>query len=251
MLRVDAVRAISKLRDYQLSEPTAWVLEAIRSAVASGASSIDLQGDSNDVWLSWKGEPWPGETLPTLLNELVSPASARQGQKLRLLGTAVNSALGLRPSYIDVFRLANGEAEKVRYLPTLLEEQEGDGSLLVRPALESVAPPKRAGDASMFIHFRRRFGLEPIRNLIQGQPPEMLLARAACVDLPVPIVVGKDEIGAHRNESDLLRIDIGQDIDGFLALMKPSHSHASGKAMMHVAEQGVHIASYAHDLDSG
>ncbi len=251
MLRVDAARAISKLRDYQLSQPTAWVLEAIRAAVASGATSVELQGDSNDVWLSWHGEAWPSETLPTLLDELVSPASAREGQKLRLLGTAVNSALGLGPSYIDVYRIAGGEAEKVRYLPTLIEEQEGHDSILQRPTLEKVAPPKRAGDASMFIHFRRRFGLEPLRNLFKGQPPEMLIARTSCVDLPIPIVIGSDEIGAHKNHSDLLRIDIGHDIDGFLALMRPSHAHSSGHAMMYVAEQGVHIACYAHDLQSG
>jgi hypothetical protein len=251
MLRVDAARAISKLRDYQLSEPTAWVLEGIRAAVASGATSVNLQGDSNDVWLSWTGEPWPSESLSTLLDELVSPASARDGQKLRLLGTAVNSALGLRPSYIDVFRIANGEAEKVRYLPDLIEEQEGEASSLERPALEAVAPPKRAGDACMFIHFRRRFGLEPLRNLFQGQPPEMRLARSSCVDLPIPMTIGNEEVGAHRNQSDLLRIDIGNDIDGFLALMSPSAAHYSGHAMMHVAEQGVHIASYAHDLAAG
>ena len=61
-LRVDAAKAIAKLREYQLVDRTAWILEAIRAAVASNATSIELQGDSNDVWLSWRGEPWPSRS---------------------------------------------------------------------------------------------------------------------------------------------------------------------------------------------
>jgi hypothetical protein len=247
-LRVDAARAIAKLRDYQLSEPTAWVLEGIRAAVASGATRVELQGDSNDIWLSWQGEAWPAEKLPTLLDELVSPASARDGQKLRLLGTAINSALGLRPAYIDVYRISEGKAEKVRYMASLLEEVEGEASELARPELEEVEVPSRAGEAAMFIHFRRRFGMDPIRNLFHGQPPEMPLARAACGDLPIPIQIADEEFGAHRNQSDLLRVEIGHDIDGFLALVNPWYAHPSRYAQMHVAEHGVRIASYAIDL---
>lgn len=247
MLRVDAARAISKLRDYQLSEPTAWVLEGIRAAVASGATSVALHGDSNDVWLSWHGEAWPSESLPTLLDELVSPSSAQHGQKFRLLATAVNSALGLDPSYIDVYRIDREKAEKVRYVVSLLEELD-DATELSRPTLEEVAIPSRANGACMFVHFRRRFGVAPLRNLLRGEPPEMPIAREACADLPIPIVIGDTEFGAHLNPCDVLRENIGQDIDGFLALMDPSYAHASKFAQMHVAEHGVRIASYGLDL---
>jgi hypothetical protein len=45
-LRVDARRAIKKLREYQLADRTAWILEAIRAAVAGKATTIRLDGDS-------------------------------------------------------------------------------------------------------------------------------------------------------------------------------------------------------------
>src|SRR5262249_15126139 len=60
-LRVDAARAIAKLREYQLADKAAWVLEGIRAAVADQAKRIDLRADANDVWLSWEAEAWPDE----------------------------------------------------------------------------------------------------------------------------------------------------------------------------------------------
>ncbi|HEU4615547.1 MAG TPA: hypothetical protein VFS15_25810, partial [Kofleriaceae bacterium] len=62
-VRVDAARAIAKLREYQLADRNAWVLEAIRAAVAARATRIELRADANDVWLSWRGEPWPDRVL--------------------------------------------------------------------------------------------------------------------------------------------------------------------------------------------
>src|SRR5688572_7464842 len=113
-LRVDAGRAIAKLREYQLADKTAWVLEAIRAAVASHATHIALSGDANDVWLEWRGEPWPDEVLPRLFDELVSPESPSERHHVRLLAAALNSALGLEPAYIEVMAIHGGSASRVR-----------------------------------------------------------------------------------------------------------------------------------------
>ena len=128
-IRVDAKRAIAKLREYQLADRTTWILEAIRAAVCAGASEISLRGDSNDVWLDWSGEPFEVDGLATLLDELVSP-QASTGQERRLLATAVNSALGLEPSYVDVIAIAaDGTANRARYTPKLFDQDESDTAL--------------------------------------------------------------------------------------------------------------------------
>ena len=66
-LRVDAAKAIAKLRDYQLPDPLQWVLECFRGAVGLGAEAIFAWGDADDVWLAWRGKaPDPEELAKTL-----------------------------------------------------------------------------------------------------------------------------------------------------------------------------------------
>ena len=119
-IRVDAGKAIAKLREYQLANRNAWVLEAIRAAVAAKATRIVLDADANDVWLSWEGAPWADDVLPRLFDELVSPEAASETQHVRLLAAAVNSALGMEPAYVDVMSIRDGSATRVRYTPEIL-----------------------------------------------------------------------------------------------------------------------------------
>src|SRR5690606_19272277 len=73
-LRVDAARAVDKLRDYQLPDPIMWVLEVVRAAVLARAESIRVYGDADDVAIAWDGAPIDPEELARLLDELVDPA---------------------------------------------------------------------------------------------------------------------------------------------------------------------------------
>ncbi|MBZ0117766.1 MAG: hypothetical protein K8H88_12260, partial [Sandaracinaceae bacterium] len=125
-LRVDAARAVHKLRDYQLPDRTMWVLEVVRAAVASKAESIFVRGDSDDVWVGWEGEPIDAAAMPRLLDELVDPAPSAERRALRLLATGLNTALGADPRWVDVYRAERGEGLRVRYTPGLLEPT-GDG----------------------------------------------------------------------------------------------------------------------------
>jgi hypothetical protein len=242
-LRVDAAKAIFKLREYQLADRTAWVLEAIRAAVAAGATRVLLRGDANDVWLCWDGEPWDAAELPRLFDELVSPEATGDRQHVRLFAAAVNSALGLAPAYVDVFSVeGKGRAHRVRYTPEVLAPpgQELGDSPLARLAAVSSAPPPGA-NRGMAIHLRRRLSLEVLTYFFRDEPPELALARASCRDLPVPLWIDEEELGRHLTERDVLRLPLGADLDGFLAVVDPSRS--SGSRALEIAERGVTLVA--------
>jgi hypothetical protein len=205
-LRVDAARAIAKLREYQLALRPAWVLEAIRAAVAAGATRISLTGDTNDLWLSWDGAPWPAADLPRLFDELVGPEASDARYAVRLLAAAVNSALGMDPVHVDVFAVAaTGRAVRARYTPDALDEPDGElGEAPLRQiAVEPAAPPPGAA-AGMAIHLRRRFGVAVLSHLVR-ELPEIELARAACADLEVPLLVRGVEHGRGAPSRDVVR----------------------------------------------
>jgi hypothetical protein len=247
-LRVDAARAIAKLREYQLAVRAAWVLEAIRAAVAAGATRISLTGDTNDLWLAWDGEPWPAADLPRLFDELVSPEASDARYHVRLLAAAVNSALGMNPAFIDVFAVAAaGHARRARYTPDVLDEPEGElaDAPLRRIAVEVAPPPPGAG-TGMAIHLRRRFGMAVLSHLVR-ELPEIELARAACADLGVPLFVRGTEHGRGAAARDVVRVPLGDGLRGFIAIVDPTD--AGTGPTIEMAEHGVVLAK--HQLDLG
>ena len=240
-LRVDAARAIAKLREYQLADRHGWVLEAVRAAVAAGARRIELRGDSNDVWLAWEGEPWAADDLPRLLDELVSP-EARRGQHLRLLGAAVNTALGCDPAWVDVIAVtAAGDAARARYTPATVAA--GDADALRALAAESIIPPRGAPAPGMLVHLRRRAGLETLGYLLRGgDPPELAIARDACADVAVAMTVDGVAVGREVHRRDLLRVPLGAGLDGFVAVVEAAAPGAAGgDALVEIAEHGVRL----------
>ncbi len=246
-LRVDAARAIAKLREYQLADRSAWVLEGIRAAVAAGATAIYLTGDANDVWLAWNGAPLAVADLPRLFDELVSPEAASERHHVRLLAAAVNSALGMTPAYVDV--TAIGEtAERVRYTPDVLAETIGDlaDSPLRRLTTTTVAAPRP--QPGMLVHLRRKAGLEMLAYFL-GEPPELGLARAACQDLAVPLWIAGKLVDRNAHARDVLRVELGEGLDGWVAVVDPATLDATTHtAVLEVAERGVVLASYPLDL---
>ncbi|HUS33146.1 MAG TPA: hypothetical protein VMZ53_31810, partial [Kofleriaceae bacterium] len=243
-IRVDAGRAIAKLREYQLADRTHWILEAVRAAVASRAKAITLSGDANDIWLMWEGRPWELDVIPRLFDELVSPAAGGDTQHVRLLAAAVNSALGMDdPSYIDVFRVAEDGTHVARYRPDVLAERTDDleESRLAKIAVEPAKRPEGA-PIGMAIHLRRRVTLDLIAHFLT-RPPEIAVAEAECRDIDVPLKLPDCEM--HRSTSpDVLRLPIGEGVDGFIAVT----ARATGDTQLVVAEHGVVLARYTFDL---
>lgn len=245
-LRVDAARAIAKLREYQLADRAAWVLEGIRAAVAAGATRIELRGDANDIWLAWHGTPWESEILPRLFDELVSPEPAAERQQVRLLAAAVNSALGMKPAFVDVYSVtAKGFGLKVRYTPDVLAEPEtelGDAKLR-HVEVEEAVPPTDIS-TGMLVHLRRRPGFSLLSYWI-GEPPELPLARGACKDIAVPLVLDGDVVLKRDASNDLVRVPLGEGLDGFVAI---TNQLVAPSALLEVAERGVVLARYPFDV---
>lgn len=241
-IRVDAGKAIAKLRDYQLADQRAWVLEAIRAAVAANATRIELRGDMNDVWLSWDGEPWSDDVLPRLFDELVSPEAARETHHVRLLAAAVNSALGMDPGYVDVIAIRTDGATRVRYTPEILvaPSTELGESALRHVATEAIPRPDDAGPG-MLVHVRRKLS---DWRLFSGQP-ELAIAAQACRDLAVPLHLG-DRVLQRSPDHDVVRIPLGEGLDGFIAIGDSHPLHTA--AILEVAERGVLLASYPIEL---
>ena len=271
-LRVDAARAIAKLREYQLADRTAWILEAIRAAVAAGANAIELSGDSNDVWLAWHGPPIAAEDLPRLFDELVSPEAADDRHHLRLLAAGVNSGLGLPPAFIDVIAVdATGDALRARYTPDVLGDPDADAETIAaaaaqpmlddaplrRMVVEPCAPPRQLAGAGMVVHLRRRVSLEVLGLFVRGgEPPELAIARAACADIAVPLTIGGAVLDRNHATTDVVRVPLGDGLDGWLAIVEPLTSAGDPlgpvvDAKMVVAERGVVLATYALDLGVG
>lgn len=253
-LRVDASKAIAKLREYQLVDSSAWVLEAIRAAVAAGATSIDLQGDSNDVWLSWTGAPWPAEVLPRLFDELVSPEPGAAHRHIRLLASAVNAALGANPAYIDVYSISDIGTVRVRYTPDVLDAT-AHGELPVETALQRVqavsATPPRGASTGMFVHYRRRTSLEVVSYWLRREPPrELGIASSACADIATPVRIGGTVHDRANSTHDIARVSLGDDLDGFLAVTDATRMQQSSREVpMGVAEHGVLLQTISVDLD--
>jgi len=249
-LRVDAARAVDKLREYQLPDPTAWVLEVVRAAVAFGAEEVRVSGDGDDVRVVWEGPTPDAEALTHLFDELVDPAPRRERRPLRLLATGVNTALGMDPRWIEVSVTdGSGDATSVRYTPSVLEVQDGaaEGLRALRAEVDRASPecPSVGG----LVHLRRLPSFSAVPLMIgYGEPRELAIVRASCDDSRVPVVVGRTELGRERSHGDLLRLDLGDGFDGFIALVDPAF--ARSKAELVVAELGVALARYTLDLDA-
>ncbi|GAB5542591.1 MAG: hypothetical protein SangKO_023510 [Sandaracinaceae bacterium] len=245
-LRVDAARAVDKLRDYQLPDPTMWILEVIRAAVLAGAERIAVTGDGDDVRVAWRGPPIPAARVATLFDELVDPAPKADHRHLRLLATGVNTALGMEPRWLDVISVGE-DAQRVRFTPGLLKVEEGVAEGLRRLTPEPTVPPPEALGPGVVVHLKRLPQWNAVPILIGiGEPAELAVARRCCDDLAVPIAVGGATLGRERSHRDLLRVSLGEGLDGFLAVLDPAS--ARGPASLELAELGVLLVRYTWPL---
>ncbi|WP_437812296.1 hypothetical protein [Sorangium sp. So ce1078] len=201
--RVDARRAVQKLREHLLVDLDLYLLELVRAAAAGGATQIDLQYDADDVVLTFDGEPPDAPVLTRLLDHVLNAATDAPSRRLRLLALGVNAALGLRPARVDLLttgRGPSGEAPeatctRVRFTPALLEAPEGALAPAATPACDEVPRPPGMPAAGLRVEVRRRLGWSVLRRAITGDtPPELAHLAAATGDFPIPITLAGEPL---------------------------------------------------------
>lgn len=238
-LRVDARRAVAKLREYQLPDPLQWILEVTRGVVGLGATAIDVRADTDDVWIRWTGPTLPDEELAGLLDELVSPSPTRERRPVRLLAIGVNTALGLEPRWVDVYRLDEGVATRVRYTGQLFEVAKDDDA---GPALTPtrVDVPLGATESGGAVHVRRRPGFEMFGRFLRGGlPPEVQLLAGAAEDPAVPVTILGRTQTRETSHGDLLRVPLPPPYEGFVSLRDPEFGGLMHGVRIDLAEYGV------------
>lgn len=151
---LDAAKAREKLKRFQLQDPHHYVLQVVRSAVASGARRVDLRVDADDCWIEHDGHPPTEAGLQGLFNHLLRTANTPEERSLRALATGVNSALALEPAWIHL------EAWDGRSGWTLRIDAEGER---VQPIQAS--PGRLAG---VWLHVRRRRSWQVLGRFLRG-----------------------------------------------------------------------------------
>ena len=256
-LRVDAGRAVAKLREYQLPDPSTWILEALRGVLAAGATSVDVAGDADDIWVRARGTgprvAQEADALGSLFDELVSPEVARGRRWLRLLATAVNTALGLDPRFVDLLhRDGDAQVMRIRYVPDQLMLAAGEDAANLEGARTALAPDALPPDVDFLLHLRRAPSLAVLGRMAQGlfgggELPELQHVRDAARDGAVPITLGPLTLGPDAAR-ELVRMPLAglpAGWRGFLAIDDPATGTTPtvGEATpsLELAEHGVRV----------
>ncbi|MRG96992.1 hypothetical protein [Polyangium spumosum] len=202
-IRVDARRALAKLREHLLVDLHLYAAEIARAAAASGATFLDVQHDTDDVVLVFDGEPVPEGELPRLLDHVLGDPGGT-GRALRGLALGVNAALGLGPSFVDIHSRAAGEAKatRVRFVPSVLAGEDAP-----LPEIERVVSPKGMPARGVRVQVRRRLGLETLKRAAKRElPREITLLVDALRDAPLALRRGAEKLSVSPRPPALLRV---------------------------------------------
>jgi hypothetical protein len=186
-IRVDARRALAKLREHLLVDLHLYTVEIARAAVAAGATFLDIDHDADEVILTFDGEPISKDDLPRLLDHVLGDDAA-SARALRGLALGVNAALGLRPAFVDIYTRTDGAHDKrrsarVRFLPSVLQAEDAD-----LPPVEDVAAPAGMPARGTRVHVRRRMSLDVLkRAAARNVPPEVALLVEALHEAPLEL----------------------------------------------------------------
>ncbi len=188
-IRVDARRAVEKLREHLLLDLHFYPQEIVRAAVAGRATIVDVRHDADVVSITFDGDPLPIEVLPRLLDHVLDAAPERESRRRRFLALGLNAALGLGPAAVDLICAGSEGCVRVRWTPALLEvDEQGEPARLPEP--EMIALPEGMRPGMIRVELRRRFGWRVIRGALTGAlPRELALLLDATSALPATLTL--------------------------------------------------------------
>ena len=171
---VDREVARAKLRDYQLTDPRHYVLKWAQAAVRQGATRIRFDIDTDDVRVSFDGDPFTLEDFTTLYGALFSRSGGRERGGLHPLAIACNAVMSLEPNFVRV--------------------RSGDGAigavLELRPGRADAYQADVEPIVGTRIHVRSPWSADVVARVAQnarGRLPEEALLRERCRYAPVEI----------------------------------------------------------------
>jgi hypothetical protein len=230
-IRVDARRAVAKLREHLLVDLHMYTLELARSAVALGATRVDLAWDTDDVFIAWDGAPVGAGALTRLLDHVLADGGPEE-RPFELLGLAINAALGLRPKYIDVYSGAADGVMRARWQPELLDRATAE-----LPRATAAEPPPILRYPGTCVHVRKRVGATALKRALVGDlPAEVALLSEATLDfVPALRLLGK--LRRRPSPRPLLRVAL--DVPGAQRAWLEVREPSSGPATLELLERGV------------
>src|SRR5687768_9335323 len=165
---VDREKAREKLRHFQLADPCAWLLEAVRAAVVQGATKVSVDTDADDVRIHFDGPPFTQADIDELYGALLSQNAPPARQHLAV---ALNGAMALEPRFVKI-------EPGTEYGALSLEMRRGQPDKLGK------LRPEKVGTS---IHVRQRFRAGHFVEFFRaraGTQREQHALRTACAHAP-------------------------------------------------------------------
>ena len=184
-------QAIQKLRKFALVDPHYYILELIQSAVANGATYIDIKCGSDGMALSYIGGHFTENALAQLFDFLFASEDDVEHGPLRQLALGVNALMLFDPEEI-VVETGNGT------LP-------GTSRIAIRGGEDTVevGRPDKALEGT----FIRANGLDrkamKKRSSLDshgGKPREYTAVEDRCLVAPVPILFNQDPVFGYSSQ---------------------------------------------------
>jgi hypothetical protein len=229
-------QAIQKLRQFALADPAGYILELIQSAIANGATWIEIHRDDDTVTLGYIGGGIPEAALGRLFDFLFASKDRADLGYLRELAIGVNALMVYQPRKIII--------------------ESGDGTRQGTTRMELFAGEDRLDvgrpDHALAGTFIRAEGLKGGGKLRAHREREMIETR--CLAAPVPILYNSEPLFGHSTRRipgiigfrQHMSFDEG-DLYGTIGL----RAQIGGKAEFNLLTRGVLIESVEHELVPG
>jgi hypothetical protein len=221
---LDPAAALEKLREFQLRDPTRFVLSWVRAATLLGASRIDIEIDADDVWMRFDGEVLRTADFEALWTTIVGRRGSARVRACRELALGINGAFTWEAKAVEV---RSGELQVA----------------FDRSFAMASSPNSPTAEPRNSIHAKRPIGWDLVRRRMldaRGELPEELMLAHACAFGAVPIYLeGKHLNPAPDERRDTwLRVAIDDDERrGWLWLRPPSE-----RSQLRVLVAGVEVA---------
>lgn len=214
---LDREKAKEKMKRFRLENPYFYVMEFIACAVSSGAKTINIYNDSDDLIIKFDGTPFTAKELEDLYSYLFYSQTETEFARLIHLAIGINSSTSMKPAFILIKSGTNTEAVELYINGTT-------GS-------ETLKKADKPADCTTFIHVKDRLCLRTISNFISKSidiPAETKVIKKYCALSPVPIIINNKEINFKTNFSNLfISENINEaDFNGTLGLPKMLRGNA-------------------------